>query len=128
MFRPRHLRERSEAHVGQFPCVLLQGARQAGKSTFLRHALTGWQELDLESPAQAAIVSAAPDLFLRDNPDRVWFDEAQQVPGLFAALRHAVDLDRRPGGYVRPARPARCGSATWRRAWRDASAPCPWAP
>jgi len=37
---------------------------------------------------------------LRDHAQRVFFDEAQQVPNLFPALRYAIDQDRRPGRFV----------------------------
>ena len=100
MYLPRHLYDRFQAYLKQFPCVLLLGARQVGKSTFLAHCLPDWRLMDLEDPGQAALVQQAPDLFLMDHPQCVWFDEAQQVPGLFAALRVAIDRERRPGRYV----------------------------
>ena len=100
MYLPRHLYDRFQAYLKQFPCVLLLGARQVGKSTFLAHCLPDWRLMDLDDPGQAALVQQAPDLFLMDHPQCVWFDEAQQAPGLFAALRVAIDRDRRPGRYV----------------------------
>jgi predicted AAA+ superfamily ATPase len=100
MYLPRHLYNRFQAYLRQFPCVLLLGARQVGKSTFLAHCLPDWRLMDLEDPGQAALVQQAPDLFLKDHPQCVWFDEAQRVPELFAVLRVAIDRDRRPGRYV----------------------------
>ena len=96
----RHLATRLAAYIAQFPCVLVLGARQVGKSTFLRHELADWRCVDLEDPPMAALVAEAPDLFLRDRPHQVWFDEAQRVPALFEALRVDLDRDRRPGRYV----------------------------
>ncbi len=100
MYLERHLQTRFTTYLQQFPCVLLLGARQVGKSTFLRRALSGWQQVDLEQPSQAALVAEAPDLFLKDHPQQVWFDEAQRLPELFNALRYAIDQDRRPGRFV----------------------------
>lgn len=97
---PRHLAPRLQAWLDQFPVVLLLGARQVGKSTFLEHELQGWRKVDLENAAELEIVSSDPTLFLTDNPQGVWFDEAQRCPELFSALRVAVDGDRRPGRYV----------------------------
>ena len=97
---PRHLSARLRAYLAQFPCVLVLGARQTGKSTFLSHELDGWQRIDLEDPGQTGLVAAAPDLYLRDHPRRVWFDEAQRVPELFSALRYSIDQERTPGRYV----------------------------
>ena len=50
--------------------------------------------------ATAELVGRDPALFLRHHPDRVWFDEGHRVPGIFPALRVAVDRDRRPGRFV----------------------------
>ncbi|MFT5368177.1 MAG: putative AAA+ superfamily ATPase [Candidatus Latescibacterota bacterium] len=100
MYLSRYLFDRFQAYLGQFPCLLLLGARQVGKSTFLAQALKDWRLVDLEDPGQAALVQQGPDLFLRDHPQNIWFDEAQRVPELFAALRVAIDRDRRPGRYV----------------------------
>ncbi len=97
---PRHLSNRLDEFLAQFPVVLLQGARQVGKSTLLKNHLSAWQHLDLEQASVTALVARDPELYLRDHPERVWFDEVQRVPELFPALRVAIDRDRRPGRYV----------------------------
>jgi predicted AAA+ superfamily ATPase len=99
-YLPRHLRSSLQAHLRQFPVVLVLGARQVGKTTFLRHELKGFTPFDLEDAATVERVAADPALFLRDHPTRVWFDEAHRVPGLFSALRVAVDRNREPGRFV----------------------------
>jgi len=96
----RHLGARLREDLQQFPIIWLQGARQVGKTTFLEHELPGWPRYDLEDAGTAGLVAADPALFLRDHPGPVWFDEAHRVPGIFPALRVAVDRDRRPGRYV----------------------------
>lgn len=100
VYLPRHLRRNLQAHLRQFPVVLVLGARQVGKTTFLRHELKGFAAFDLEDAATSERVAADPALFLRDHPTRVWFDEAHRVPGLFPALRVAVDRNRTPGRFV----------------------------
>jgi predicted AAA+ superfamily ATPase len=100
IYLPRHLRRNLQAHLRQFPVVLVLGARQVGKTTFLRHELKGFASFDLEDAATAERVAADPALFLRDHPTRVWFDEAHRVPELFPALRVAVDRHRQPGRVV----------------------------
>ena len=97
---PRHLSSRLHDYLGQFPCVLLLGARQVGKSTFLAQELEGWMRVDLERPVDADRVARDATLFVQDHPEHVWFDEAQRVPQLFTVLRSAIDRDRRPGRFV----------------------------
>ncbi len=63
--------------------------------------------MDLEQPAARTALEADVGGFLEANPRRVVFDEAQRVPELFSALRHAVDEGRGNGRFVL------LGSAGW---------------
>jgi predicted AAA+ superfamily ATPase len=84
-----------------FPCVVLLGPRQAGKTTLLSQLGESWQRYDLELRADFDQISADPDLFLRTNTKAIAIDEAQLLPGLFPALRVAIDRDRsRMGRFV----------------------------
>lgn len=96
----RHLSRPFTAYIRQFPCVLLLGARQVGKSTFLSRELDGWRRVDLERPVEAERVARDAALFVADHPRAVWFDEAQRVPELFTVLRGEIDRGRRPGRFV----------------------------
>ena len=82
------------SYLTTFPCVALLGVRQCGKTTLLHPLSPGWKQLDLERRADHAVVARDPDLFFRLNPRQVALDEAQVLPGLFPALRVAID-DRR---------------------------------
>jgi uncharacterized protein len=99
-YRYRHALKALLSRLEQFPVVLVLGARQVGKTTFLGRELPDWGQIDLEVASLREVVSADPDLFLGGHPDKVWFDEAQRCPELFSALRVAVDRDRRPGRYI----------------------------
>lgn len=88
-------------YLGFFPCVAILGPRQCGKTTLLRTLQEPWRIFDLESGSDFQVISRDPDLFLRLNPDHVAVDEAQLYPGLFAALRVAIDRERdRSGRFV----------------------------
>jgi uncharacterized protein len=52
-----------------------------------------------EAPLLAA-ATADPVGFVRELPERVILDEVQRVPGLFTAIKVAVDRDRRPGRFL----------------------------
>lgn len=83
-----------------FPAVLVVGPRQCGKSTFAAQALPGWATMDLERPSDAAALAADLEGFLDAHARRVAFDEAQRLPALFPALRHALDRSAAKGRYV----------------------------
>lgn len=97
---PRHLTGQVREYLKQFPVVVVLGARQVGKTTLLAREFADWKRVDLEDAGIAQAIEADPALYLEDHPDNVWFDEAHQVPGLFPALRVAVDKDRRAGRYL----------------------------
>jgi uncharacterized protein len=84
-----------------FPAVTILGARQCGKTTFIRQALPDWTYLDLERPADATPLEADPEARLSQLGNRLILDEAQAVPGLFPVLRGVIDRGgRRSGSFV----------------------------
>jgi predicted AAA+ superfamily ATPase len=84
----------------EFPAVLVYGPRQAGKSTLVRAACPGFRQLDLERPADIGLLEADLEGFLQANPHRLAIDEAQRLPALFPALRHAIDSGRGQGRFI----------------------------
>jgi hypothetical protein len=81
--------------------VLVNGARQSGKSTLLRQVARGdtaeWRDLDSPQVRQAAL--ADPVGFV-DYPDMMVIDEIQRVPELLLPIKVQVDNDPRPGRYL----------------------------
>jgi predicted AAA+ superfamily ATPase len=80
--------------------VLVYGPRQSGKSTLARAECPGFRHLDLERPADIGLLQADLEGFLRANPRGLAIDEAQRMPALFPALRHAIDAGRGSGRFV----------------------------
>jgi uncharacterized protein len=95
---PRHLDSHLQTLLTHFPCVVLTGVRQCGKTTLLHTLGDQWQHFDMENSADRQQLLADPDLFLRLNNDKLIIDEAQLAPPLFAALRVAIDRDRTKKG------------------------------
>lgn len=87
-----------EEYLRYFPCVVLVGARQTGKSTLLGMIPGSRPSWDLERRADYQQIARDPDLFLRNHAGPISIDEAQLLPELFAALRVAIDNDRRACG------------------------------
>lgn len=87
--------------------VLLNGARQTGKSFFVRELLADSKievkYLSLDTANQYALAIQSPTQFLnqRDSADQVLaIDEAQKSPMLFNAVKEIVDINTRPGQFV----------------------------
>jgi hypothetical protein len=85
------------------PVVVIQGARQVGKSTLARQVLAGRDtrlvNLDVAIERDAALRD--PDAFVRRVPAGLLaIDEVQRAPGLLLAVKAAVDEDRRPGRFL----------------------------
>lgn len=97
----RNLAPKVVAATGDTPVVLLHGARQTGKSTLAKQiggAARAYVTLD-ETTALAA-ASHDPASFLESFDGPIVLDEVQRAPGLFMAIKAAVDRDRRPGRYL----------------------------
>src|SRR5450830_1852617 len=94
----RHIQSHLQTLLTHFPCVVLTGVRQCGKTTLLNTLGGEWQHFDMENSADRQQLLADPDLFLRLHPDKLVIDEAQLAPPLFAALRVAIDRDRTKKG------------------------------
>jgi hypothetical protein len=93
----RHYEQLIREYLGYFPCVVLVGARQTGKSTLIEMVGEGREIFDLETRADYQQIVQDPDLFLRLHDRPIAIDEAQLLPDLFPALRVAIDRDRQ--GY-----------------------------
>jgi len=100
MHIPRKAAERLRRLITSFPSVLVYGPRQCGKSTLVRALFPDWRHVDLERPADAALLEADVEGFFSRYVRRVAIDEAQRLPALFPALRHAIDRAPGKGRYV----------------------------
>lgn len=97
---PRAATDRLERLRREFPAVLVYGPRQCGKSTLVRAVCRDFRHLDLERPADLGLLESDLEGFLKAHPRRLAIDEAQRMPALFPALRHAIDSGRGAGRYV----------------------------
>lgn len=97
-YRTRLVDERLESGIAQLPAVLVVGPRACGKTTTAaRHAAT---VIRLNREAEAVAFRADPDAALRRLKEPVLLDEWQDVPGVLAAVKRAVDDDPRPGRFI----------------------------
>lgn len=84
------------------PVVLLNGARQTGKTTLAQAmaAGAGSRYFTLDDSATLALAAGDPSGFIRNLTGPVVLDEIQKAPDLFPAIKLAVDKDRRPGRFL----------------------------
>ncbi|GAA4077050.1 ATP-binding protein [Nonomuraea soli] len=82
--------------------VILNGARQVGKSTLAERVLRqhdGGMARYLDEPGTRLAADRDPNGFL-DHEGLMLIDEVQRVPELWLAIKHAVDRDPRPGRFL----------------------------
>ncbi len=82
------------------PVVCLMGARQCGKTTLAKQLLPGRAYITLDDQNLLRAARKDPMGFIEQLPDPVTLDEVQRVPELLLAIKHTVDIDRRPGRFL----------------------------
>src|SRR5436305_379353 len=95
----RHIAERLADALGDSPVVLINGARQTGKSTLVQSLAAGGHParyLTLDDATVHAAATDDPTGFLASQRGSVIIDEVQRAPGLFRALKAEVDRRREP--------------------------------
>jgi len=98
---PRHLGGTLRRALRTFPAVLVTGARQSGKTTFLRQECGRTHAyVSLERPDVRARATADPVGFLRDHPPPVILDEIQYSPEILHYIKDEIDSRRRPGQWL----------------------------
>ncbi len=100
---PRFASASVVAALEDTPVVVIQGARQVGKSTLagLLAAVRPSVNITLDDEQSRLAAQHDPVSFLQQAGDRLLvIDEAQRAPELILPLKAAVDRDRRPGRFL----------------------------
>jgi len=80
--------------------VLVEGPRQAGKTTLVRKFVNNQRPfLSLDDPVILANAKNDPVGFIR-NLDGAVIDEIQRAPELMLVIKQSVDTDTRPGRFL----------------------------
>jgi hypothetical protein len=98
----RHITPLLQETLADTPVVLLNGARQTGKSTLVQTlaANEGLRYFTLDDHATLAAATGDPAGFIAGINGSVALDEVQRAPALFLAIKAAVDRDRKPGRFL----------------------------
>ena len=84
----------------KYPVLALTGPRQSGKTTLLKTLFADYTYVSLENPDVQHFAETDPNGFIRQYPDKVIFDEVQQVPSLFRYIQTQVDMTGNMGQYI----------------------------
>ena len=99
----RHLTEQLLQALADTPAILINGARQTGKSTLAQMPELekgGRQYLTFDDPGVLAAAKQDPNGFIDGLTSPVTLDEVQHVPELFPAIKMAIDRNRLPGRFL----------------------------
>jgi predicted AAA+ superfamily ATPase len=99
---PRRAADLVEEALTDTRVVIVNGARQTGKSTLAELCLRGRTDSVrryLDDPRTRASALADPVAFL-DSAGTMLIDEVQRVPELWLTIKHIVDRDPRPGRFL----------------------------
>lgn len=83
-----------------FPCVVLLGARQVGKSTLLNHLFPNISSIVFDPVHDIQNARKDPELFLENHPPPLILDEIQFAPELVPVLKRRIDKNKQPGMYL----------------------------
>lgn len=79
-----------------FPCIVLYGPRQVGKSTTLDYVFpANFNRVTLDDTEDRELAEKNPKLFLEVNPWPTIIDEIQKVPALLDAIKIKIDEQRK---------------------------------
>jgi uncharacterized protein len=100
----RHITDYLLQALQDTPAVLVNGARQTGKSTLVQSpevALPqGRQYLTFDDPGVLAAAKRDPKGFITGLTTPVTLDEIQRAPELFPSIKVVVDRRREPGRFL----------------------------
>jgi predicted AAA+ superfamily ATPase len=101
---PRHISPLLAESLSDTPVVVINGARQSGKSTLVQSvSLKGAAPRRYLTMDDAVVLNAAksdPAGFIQGLQGPVTLDEIQRAPELFLPIKAAVDRDRQAGRFL----------------------------
>ncbi len=100
--RARNIENSVITAISDTPVVLLNGARQTGKTTLAKMlaASRGADYFSLDDVATLSLANEDPVGMLRSLKGPVVLDEIQKAPGLLPAIKVSVDENRMPGRFL----------------------------
>jgi len=102
MEKMRNMRHAVDIALKDTPVVLINGARQTGKTTMVKAIAKArgatYVTLDDHPTLEAAL--SDPPAFIQGLGKLAVIDEVQNAPNIFRAIKASVDRDRKPGRFL----------------------------
>lgn len=84
----------------EFPCILITGPRQVGKTTVLKQLINPDRNyVTLDDLEERRIAKTDPALFFQLHDLPIMIDEVQYAPELFSYIKIAIDNGASPGDF-----------------------------
>ncbi len=96
----RHIKVAIDYAIKHFPCVILTGPRQVGKTTILTDVYenAGFSYVTLDNTGEMLLAKNDPSSFLKAHPCPLIIDEAQKATELFPEIEYIINEKRRLEG------------------------------
>lgn len=101
--KSRNLLDEVFTALSDTPAVLINGPRQAGKSTLTQAPellKQGRYYLTFDQPSFVTAAKNDPEGFIAGLPEKVTLDEVQHVPEIFSCIKASIDRHRKPGRFL----------------------------
>ena len=96
----RDMEEKILSLSREYPCLLITGPRQVGKTTVLRQLMTPDRNyVTLDDLEERRLAKEDPALFLQLHDLPLFIDEVQYAPELFSYIKIAIDNGAAPGSF-----------------------------
>lgn len=98
----RHVKPRALEALEDTRIVVIQGARQVGKTTLMQEIVKerGGRLVSFDDEQTLTLAQIDPLGFLQHGDDLLAIDEIQLAPEMVLALKYVVDRDTRPGRFL----------------------------
>ena len=98
----RNIQERIQTALADTPVVLLNGARQTGKTTLVQSLAAGLgaEYFTLDDAATLGLAYGDPTGFIQNLSGPVVLDEIRKAPEILPAIKLSVDRNRKPGRFL----------------------------
>lgn len=90
IYKKRWINQVVQSSIKNFPVTVITGARQVGKSTFIKNELDGWQYITLDDMDTLEYALKSPASIVAGNK-KIIIDEVQKAPNLLNIIKLEVD-------------------------------------